>query len=412
MHVTTVAENVYQLSINVENILFESLWEIPNGVSLNSYIVKGEKTAIVDGVCGWDGVPENLFTLLKELDIEPQSIEYLIINHMEPDHSGWIEDLKKIHSDFKIVCTSKAKDLLDCFYEHTDNVIYVGDGDTLDLGKGHILSFTEIPNVHWPDTMVTLDELSGTLFTCDAFGSFGTVTSSNYDDMLSDDELDFYEVETVRYYSNILASLSLQVKQAIDKCSVLSFKIIAPGHGIVWRKNPNKIIEDYSRYITYQKIVDREEITIIWGSMYGMTEKAVDYAIQILKDLKIKVNIHKVPETSWGTILASAWTSSGIILGMPTYEYKMFPPLAAILEELGRKKVYNRRAFRFGSYSWSGGAEKELEEIVKRQKMNWDFITSVEFKGAPKNEDLIRIGEGIKLMVDKIRWDIDMRLEK
>lgn len=403
MHVTTVIKDIYQLSINVENILFEGLWEIPNGVSINSYIIKGEKTAIVDGVCGWDGVPESLFALLKELDIAPQSIEYLIINHMEPDHSGWIESFKKINSNFKIVCSKKAKELLESFYDYTDNIICVVDGDTLDLGNGHLLSFTEIPNVHWPDTMVTFDTLSGTLFTCDAFGSFGSVTASNYDDMLSPQEIAFYENEAVRYYSNILATLSIQVKRAIDKCSLLPFKFIAPGHGIVWRKNPLKIVEDYSRYATYQSNVTTEEITIIWGSMYGMTEKAVQYAVGVLEELKIKVHVHRVPEVSWGTILASVWTSSGIILAMPTYEYKMFPPLAAVLEELGRKKVYNRKVFRFGSFGWSGGAQKELEEIMKRQKMNWEFITPVEFRGSPRDKDLYLIREGVKTLVNKIK---------
>lgn len=403
MNVSTVVEDIFQLSINVENILFEGLWEIPNGVSLNSYIIKGEKTAIVDGVCGWDGAPESLFALMEELHIAPESIEYLIVNHMEPDHSGWIEAFKKIHSDFKVVCSKKAKELLESFYNHTDNIICVQDGDTLDLGNGHILSFTETPNVHWPDTMVTFDTLSGTLFTCDAFGTFGTVTGSNYDDMLGEEDIAFYENEAVRYYSNILASLTVQVKQAIEKCSHLPFRIIAPGHGIVWRKNPHRIVEVYSKYASYQSSVNREEITIIWGSMYGMTEKAVLYAIEVLKELQIKVHVLRVPEISWGTILAAAWTSSGIILAMPTYEYKMFPPLAAVLEELGRKKVYNRKAFRFGSYGWSGGAEKELAEIMTRQKMNWEFIKSVEFKGSPREKDLFLIGEGVKALVKEIK---------
>lgn len=403
MNVTNVTNDIYQLSVNVEDILFEGLWEIPNGVSLNSYIIKGEKTAIVDGVCGWDGVPESLFALLDKLNIAPESIEYLIINHMEPDHSGWIEDFKKINSNFKVVCSKKSAELLEAFYGHTENIIHVTDKDTLDLGKGHILKFVEIPNVHWPDTIATFDTLTGTLFSCDAFGSFGRATSSNYDDMLSKEEIDFYEKEAVRYYSNIVAAFSMPVKKAIQKCSDLPIKIVAPGHGIVWRKNPNKIIEDYSRYASYQKGPAQEEITIIWGSMYGMTEKAVQHAIDVLEKEKIKVHIHRVPETSWGTILASAWTSTGIILAMPTYEYKMFPPLAAVLEELGKKKVQNRKAFRFGSYGWSGGAQKELDEIISKYCMNWDFLEPVEFKGSPEPKDLELITEKLRTLVGEVR---------
>lgn len=403
MHATKVVDNIYQLSVNVEDILFEGLWDIPNGVSINSYIIKGEKTAIVDGVCGWDGVPESLFTMLDELKIDPKSIEYLIINHMEPDHSGWIEDFKKINSDFKIVCGKKSAELLEAFYGHTDNIICVKDNDILDLGNGHVLEFVEIPNVHWPDTIATFDRLTGTLFSCDAFGSFGSVIDSNYDDKLSSNEIEFYEKEAVRYYANIVAAFSNPVNKAIEKCSTLPIKIIAPGHGIVWRENPGKIIDDYSRYASYQKGIAREEITIIWGSMYGMTEKAVNHAVKILEKEDIKVNIHQVPETPWGTILASAWTSTGIILAMPTYEYKMFPPMASVLVELGNKKVLGRKAFRMGSYGWSGGAQRELDIIMDNGKMKWDFIEPVEFKGNARDEDLDRIEEGVKTLVNEVR---------
>jgi len=403
LNVTTVTEGIYKLSVNVDNILFEGLWEIPNGVSLNSYIIKGEKTAIVDGVCGWDGVPESLFALLDKLQIEPESIEYLIINHMEPDHSGWIEDFKKINPNFKVLCSEKSADLLEAFYGHTDNVTSVKDGDSLDLGNGHVLEFYEIPNVHWPDTMATFHTLTGTLFSCDAFGSFGSAINSNYDDMLSEEEIDFYEKEAVRYYSNIVAAFSLPVKKAIEKCSKLPIKIIAPGHGVVWRKNPNKIVEDYLRYASYQKGPANEEITLIWGSMYGMTEMAVQHATKILEEEKIKLHVHRVPETSWGTILASAWTSTGIILAMPTYEYKMFPPMAAVLEEIGKKKVFNRKAFSFGSYGWSGGAQKELDEIVDKLCMKWDFLEPVEFRGRPREDDLELIENRVRSLVKEVR---------
>jgi len=408
MKLTKVIDDTYLISVNMEDRLFEGLWEIPNGVSINSYIIKGEKTAIIDGVHGWDGVPETLFELLDKADVDPRTIEYLIINHMEPDHSGWIEDFKKINPNFKVVCSAKSADLLEAFFDHTENIICVKDNDTLDLGNGHVLQFAEIPNVHWPDTIATFDHLTGTLFSCDAFGSFGSVHESAYDDMLTDNEIEFYEKEAVRYYANIVAAFSLPVKKAIEKCSALPIKIIAPGHGIVWRKDPNKIVEDYSRYASYQKCAAKEEITLIWSSMYGMTEKAVTHAIKILEEENIKVHVHNVPETSWGTILASSWTSTGIILAMPTYEYKMFPPMAAVLEEMGNKKVCGRKAFRFGSYGWSGGAQKHLEMIVSDCKMNWDFIEPVEFKGNPKEEDLELITERIKELVNEVRQAVKL----
>lgn len=402
MNVANIAWETYQLSINVENILFEGLWEMPNGVSLNSYIIKGEKIAVVDGVCGWDGVPESLYSLFDQMDISADSIEYLIINHMEPDHSGWIESFKLINTKFKIVCSKKAKDLLIAFYGQLENIITVGDGDTLDLGNGHVLSFTEVPNVHWPDTIVTLDTLTGTLFSCDAFGSFGKVNTKRYGDELSEKEYELYEIDTVRYYSNILASFSMQVKKAVTKCKELPIKLIAPGHGLMWR-SPDKILDAYSRYADYQKGPARKEITLIWGTMYGMTQKAVDHVVQLLDKEEITVHIHKVPEDSWGTILTSAWTSTGIILAMPTYEFKMFPPMASVLEEMGKKKVNNRKAFRFGSYGWSGGAQRELDDIMTRLSMNWEFLEPVEFIGLPSESDVQLILDRVKALIEEVK---------
>ena len=403
MNISTVTEGIYRLSANVENILFEGLWPIPNGVAMNSYIVKGEKTAIVDGVCGWDGVPETLFEQFDQVGIDAETIDYVIINHMEPDHSGWLEDFRKIRPDFKIVTSKKAVDLLEAFYGIKNEVIVVGDGDTLDLGDGRVLAFAEIPNVHWPETIATFDTRSGTLMSCDAFGSFGAVGDAPYDDQLSDEELEQFEREAVRYYANIVAAFSLPTKKAIEKCGPLPIKIIAPGHGLVWRKNPMKIVEDYSRYVAYQKGPAKEEITVIWGSMYGMTEKAVNAALEALETEGITVHSHRVPETDWGDILASIWTSTGVILAMPTYEYKMFPPMAAVLEELGKKKVQGRKCFRFGSYGWSGGAQKELDEIHHRQKMKWDFLEPVEFKGSPSSEEIELIKRRCGELVAQVR---------
>lgn len=388
MNISLVTEGIYRLSASVHEILFEGLWPIPNGISMNSYIVRGEKTAIVDGVCGWDGVPETLFEQFDQVGIDADSIDYVIINHMEPDHSGWLEDFRQIRPDFKIVTSKKAVDLLEAFYGIENEVIVVGDGDTLDLGGGRVLAFAEIPNVHWPETIATFDTKSGTLMPCDAFGSFGAIGQAAYDDQLTDEQIEFFEKEAVRYYANIVAAFSAATKKAIAKCATLPIKIVAPGHGIVWRKNPQKIIDDYSRYVSYQKGPAKEEVTVIWGSMYGMTEKAVRPAVEALEAEGITVHKHRVPETPWGDIIASAWTSSGIVLAMPTYEYKMFPPVAAVLEELGKKKVQGRKCFRFGSYGWSGGAQKELDEIHDRQKMKWEFLEPVEFKGSPEEDDL------------------------
>ena len=397
-----IADNTYQLSVNIENLLFEGVWEMPEGVSLNSYIIKGDKTAIVDGFCGWDGVPETLFQLFQDMGITAEQVEYLIVNHMEPDHSGWIEAFRKLNPNFTVLCTDKAKALLDTFYGHTENVTVVKDGDTLDLGQGHVLKFISIPNVHWPDTMATFDEKTGVLFSCDAFGAFGKLGTAKYAEDISEEEMKVVERETIRYYSNILASFTMAVKKAVSKCRELPVRILAPGHGLMWRE-PEKIIDLYDHLADYQKGIAREEILFLWSSMYGMTEKAVRYVESVLAKEQIKVTVLNVPEASWGTILGAAWTATGVILAMPTYEYKMFPPMAAALEELGRKRVLGRKAFRFGSYGWSGGAQKELDEIMTRLTMNWEFLEPVEFAGSPRKEDFALLEQRVKELIQVVK---------
>ena len=410
MQVTQVCPGIFRLSANVHDILFEGIWPIPNGVSINSYIVKGQKVAIVDGVCGWDGVPETLFAQLNAMEVKITDIDYVIINHMEPDHSGWIEAFRAIRGDdFTIVTSAKAVPLLTAFYGlPTLRVREVGDGDSLDLGDGRVLAFAEIPNVHWPETIATFDTKSGTLLPCDAFGSFGAIDQAAYDDQLSPEQIAFYETEAVRYYANIVAAFSQPTGKAIEKVAKLlgdKIKIIAPGHGIVWRQNPGKILADYQRYVSYQKGPAKAEVTVIWGSMYGNTESAVPAVIKGLREACVVIHEFRVPQDHIGDILAAAWTSTGIVLAMPTYEYKMFPPMAAVIDELAKKKVQNRFAFRFGSYGWSGGAQAELIDLMRQHKTRWRFLKPVEFKGRPTAVDLSLIQErGRNLGLKVLEW--------
>jgi len=411
MKVSTVTNGIYRLSANVDNVLFEGLWRMPEGIAMNSYIVKGEKTAIVDGVCGWDGVPETLFEQLDKIDVAPESIDYVIVNHMEPDHSGWIENLKKIRPNFTVVTGGKSVALMEAFFDITSDIMVVGDGDSLDLGNGRILAFMEIPNVHWPETIATFDTKSGTVMPCDAFGSFGTLSEAVYDDECTEQQLVFYEKQAIRYYSNIVAAYSTPVANAIKKASTLPIKIIAPGHGLVWRKNPMKIVNDFLRYASYQRGPCENEVTIIYSSMYGMTEQGVRPAIDALEAEGLIVHRHRVPEESLGDVLMSVWSSTGIVLAMPTYEYKMFPPMFAIIDELGKKKVHNRKAFRFGSYGWFGGAQKELNELIQKYKMNWDFVEPLEFKGKPTKKDILTIEARCRELAAKVKGAVAAKPE-
>lgn len=398
-----VAEGIHMLSMNVEDMLFEGMWEIANGVTLNSYIVKGDKTAIIDGVIGWDGVPETLYKNLEEIHLSPKDIDYLIVNHMEPDHSGWIENFEKINDDFTILCTEKAAKLVTSFYGDNNRIKIVKEGDVLDLGNGKKLSFHPVPNVHWPDTMLTYESSTKTLFSCDMYGAFGKMGEHHFDDEMTSEEVEFFEKEGIRYYSNVMTTFTPMVRKAIEKSKEFNINTIAPGHGPLYRKNPHKIMDDYLRFSQYAEGAGKNEITILWGSMYGMTAKAIAFVENVLAREGIKVNKLEMPLESESEMVATAFKSAGIIIAAPTYEYKMFPPVATAIDELGRKKVTGKVAFYFGSYGWSGGAEKELKEIIERNRMKWDFIESVEFEGSPRQKDLEKIEAGILELVDKIK---------
>jgi len=389
LNVTTVAEGVFRLSANGgPEILFESMWPLPHGVSMNSYIVKGEKHAIIDGVCGWDGVPETLLAQLRALEIDPGDIDYVVLNHLEPDHTGWLEAFRKLRGEFTLVASPKGLELAGALYGIEGPKLAVGSGTRIDLGGGRELEFLEIPNVHWPETIATYERSSGTLFPCDAFGSFGAVAEAPYDDQLDARQLAFYEGEALRYYANILATFSSSVGRAIDRLEGLDIRVLAPGHGLVWRENPRRMIDLYRRFVGYARGPAEPEVTVVWGSMYGNTEKAVRAVVAGLKAGQVQVHVFRVPQDHVSFILASAWRSSGIVIAAPTYEYKMFPPMATVLDEMGRKRVQRKKAFRFGSFGWSGGAQKELQEIQERWRMGWEFLEPVEFKGAPGEEDL------------------------
>ncbi len=397
-----LADGIHMLSMNVEDMLFEGIWELANGVTLNSYIVKGEKTAIIDGVIGWDGVPETLYKNLEEINVKPEDIDYLIVNHMEPDHSGWISNFEKIKEDFTIICTDKAANLVNSFYGKA-NVRIVKEGDTLDLGNGKVLSFHPVPNVHWPDTMYTYEKESKILFSCDMYGAFGKMGDHYFDDEMTPKEVEFFEKEGIRYYSNVMTTFTPMLVKAIKKSEELDINLIAPGHGPLYRGNPQKIMGDYRRFSQYAQGFGKNEITILWGSMYGMTGKAVAHVEEVLKREGIEYNMLEMPLESESEMIATVFKSAAIIIAAPTYEYKLFPPVAAALDEIGRKKITNKLAFRFGSYGWSGGAEKELSDILERNKMKWDMIESVEFEGSPKEEDLKKVEAGVMELISKMK---------
>jgi flavorubredoxin len=387
MKAHAIAGDVYCLHADIQTKeLFEGIWPIPYGVSLNIYLVKGAKTALIDLFRDWTDAPHQIDEALSSLGVSYDAIDYLILNHLEPDHTGWLKEFRQRNPNAEIIATAKGINLVKSFYKIDDKLRAVKDGETLDLGNGKILTFYETPNIHWPETMVTFDAASGTLFPCDGFGSFGALGDKVFDDQLSERDHEFFEEECLRYYANIVSSFSTFVDKAIAKLSVLDIKTVAPSHGVIWRKEPRKIIERYQRYALWSKGPAEKRIAVIWGSMYGNTKCGLDAVIKGIEAEGVPYTTRRVPDENVSWILSDAYRASALVLAMPTYEYAMFPPAAYVLDMFRRKHIFGKQVLRIGSWGWVGGAKKEYEAAI--ESLKWTSIASHEWAGFPEAEDL------------------------
>ena len=277
-----IIDEIYWLGTNDrETHLFENVWPLENGVSYNSYIIIDEKIVLVDTVK--DTKMEEYLFKIKNL-IGDREIDYLVINHMEPDHSGCITAISKEYPNIKIVGNSKTFDFLKEFYGEFPNLVEVKDLDELNIGS-RTLQFYFTPMVHWPETMMTYDKKTKLLFTGDAFGTFGTLDGGIFDDEVN---LDFYESEMRRYYSNIVGKFGMMVQRAIKKVSSLDIKILASTHGPIWRTNLNYVLSRYDMWSKYEP-EDKDGIVIIYGSMYGNTKKMADAIARSIAEEGLKM---------------------------------------------------------------------------------------------------------------------------
>lgn len=404
MKIHKVVDEIYRLSVNIEEegYLFEGIWPVPNGVSINGYLIKGEKNVLIDLTQDIMDFPAAISSQIGSVSIAVEEIDILVVNHMEPDHSGWLRAFCEKNTKAVIYCSEKAVPLLEAFAGvPATRAIAITDGMTLSVGEDYELQFFNTPNIHWPETMMTYETKRKVLFACDAFGSYGSVDDDAvFDDQVSDEKLAFYEKEALRYYANIVAGFSLPVLKGLEKLGGLDVDIICPSHGIIWREKPGKIIADYKRYAEYAKGPGEKEVTLVWSSMYGNTKQIVSTIIDVLRSRKIPVHVHRVPESGVGHVLGDVWKSAGLIFGMPTYEYKMFPPMAHVIDELILKKAKNKKVFRFGSFGWVGGAQRDFD--AKTEKSGWDVAGTYEWQGAPTDEDHDKIREAVNAYCDTL----------
>jgi len=379
-----ICPDIYWIGVNDRTTdLFEGLWPITQeGVSYNAYLIRDEKTAIIDLAKSFK--TDEFFSQIEQIG-DLSELDYVVINHLEPDHSGILRTLRRMVPTVKIVGSAKTRDMLETFYGITEGVQVVEDGETLSLGR-HSLTFVSTPFVHWPETMMTYESSENILFSCDGFGSYGALRGAIFDDQCTDQA--FYEREALRYYVNIVAVFSKPVLRAIDKLANVPVSVIAPSHGLIWRENPGRIVELYKEWADYATHPGEPGVTLVYGSMYGNTETMMNSVAQGISRLGVPVNIFDVNHTHVSYILPSLWTQQGVMIGAPTYEGALFPPMSYLLRMAAHKRIRDKKVARFGSYGWSGGAQRDFESLI--EPLRWELTDSFEFIGAPTDQEVKR----------------------
>lgn len=391
-----IVSNIHYVGVNDRTkTLFESLWPLPNGVSYNSYLIDDERVTLIDTV------DSNFFELfLKKIRsiIGDRPIDYLIINHMEPDHSGSINLIKKFYPNITIVGNKKTFELIDGFYGPVSEKVVVAENDTLELGK-RTLKFFMIPMVHWPETMATYDIDDAVIFSGDAFGCFGALNGGVIDSKI---DTSIYWDEMVRYYSNIVGKYGSPVQKALDKLKELKINAICSTHGPVWTTERCKVIDIYDRMSRYDS---EKGVVVAYGSMYGNTAEMAELIAQELNELGIKkVVVHDVSRTPHSYIIADVFRYKGIIVGAPTYNNQMFPDMEALLSKLAARDIKNRVLGFFGSHSWASAAVKRIEEF--NTKLKFEVVSApVDMKHSMKPEVAQHCKELARAMVERLDAD-------
>ncbi len=354
----------YYLGVNDRTKeLFENLWPLPKGVSYNSYLIKDEKTVLIDTVdiC----YSERFFSKLAEV-LQGQPLDYLIVNHMEPDHSGSIRLLKEQYPEVKIVSNKKALGMLQGFFGIDTDTIEVTEQTELPIGS-RSLRFVFAPMVHWPEVMFTYDPLEKTLYSADAFGSFGTVDGAIMDHQL--DPNPFLE-DAYRYYSNIVGKYGNFTQKALAKAATLEIETICSTHGPVWRTHLKEIVGLYDRVSKHE---GEEGCVVAYGSMYGHTEEVAEKIGYALGANGVKrVILHNLSKSHPSYVLADIFRYKALIVGSPTYNNSIYPYISQLLQMVRERNLPNRLYACFGGYTWSSAAVKILRPFA--EEMKWTEV--------------------------------------
>ena len=354
-----ISDRIYYVGVNDDDkVLFEGLWPLPYGVSYNSYLVVDEKIALIDTV--ERGFEEEYISQIREV-IGDRQVDYLVVNHMEPDHSSLITLISVHYPDAKIVVNAKTVPMIRGYYgTPEERLMIVREGESISLGTCS-LNFHMIPMVHWPETMVTWLPEERTVFSGDAFGTFGAVAEDPVD---AEGVFDKYRDEMIRYYSNIVGKYGVPVQSALKKLSGLPVARICSTHGPVWQTGVADVMALYDRMSRYE--VERG-VCLVYGSMYGNTAAAAEALATELEKLNISYSIHKISGDNAGGLgisgaLRDAFKYDTIVVGSPTYNNGIFPPVEVFMNALAARFIKGRRFYAFGSYTWAAASVCLLNE--------------------------------------------------
>lgn len=377
-----ICEDIFWVGVNDRrDILFEGLWPIPNGVSYNAYIVKGsEKIALIDSVDKF--YSKDLLANIEEV-VKCSEIDYFIMNHIEPDHSGSFKAVINEAKKAKVVSSQAGINFARSYYGGDFEAIAVKDGDIVDLGR-HTLKFITAPWLHWPETIFTYDTVSQTLFSGDAFGTFGAIEEKLFDE---DIDKKIYENEMKRYFADIVSHYSQFVLKAGEKIKDLLIRILCPSHGPIYRKDPNYPI---SLYIKWSSGIDEEKVLIVYGSMYDHTHEIAEYIENKIKEKGIHVKSFNVCKVHQSFILPELMDAKAVVLGSPTYEASIYPPVTNFLEYVKVKSIRQKIFGVFANYTWGSNILEQIK--VRLNEMGMKVIEPmVLIKGKMREEDKNRI---------------------
>ena len=337
--------------------MFEGVYSVPRGVSYNSYLLLDEKTVVFDTV---DHAVEKTFLENVEHGLNGRTLDYLVVQHMEPDHSATIRTLLMLYPEAEVVCSKKTEGMLRQFFGDAVkmNIKVVGEGDTLKTGK-HEFTFLAAPMVHWPEVIVTYDLTTKTLFSSDAFGTFGALNGA-----LFADEVDFfrdYLDEARRYYTNIVGKYGVQVQALLKKAATVEIKTICPLHGFVWRENIGAYLEKYQKWSLYEPEVSG--VMIAYASVYGNTENAANILACKLRDKGIKTTMFDVSVDETSEVVAASFQYSHLVFAAPTYNGGIFIKMDEVLRDIEAHSLKIRTVAFMENGTWAVTCGKQMKEI-------------------------------------------------